>query len=376
MARVSREYLVLLGAHFFFFLNFSELILLPKYFLTLGLGPSAIGLLMGAFSLSVLASLPVAGYLSEKVRRKRLFMAGTVLMAVPTALYGVSSNYLPALFLLRILQGIGFSSAFGIIGAMVTEAGAPGQRKLLLGILTVAGIMTHAIGPTLGEFLVGSWGYSALFASASAFGFIALLLSFLLPVRASGGWTGLAGVNPAPALAAASLVLGAIFGSAIVFLPPFLMTRGITDSSPFFISFVFGSMLVWTVLYAKIRALPGRVSWTASSVLLVLLLLCIPWADRGLAFIALSLLFGVGYGYLYPTLNASMIAANPAHQGIANALFVWSFNVGMLVASVGFGFLCEVIGYVAAFQMVGAVGICLMIGMGLHKHDVLYYHHL
>ncbi len=364
MARLSREYLVLLGAHFFFFLNFSELILLPKYFLTLGLGPSVIGLLMGAFSVSVLVSLPAAGFLSEKVPRKALFMAGTVLMALPTLLYGVIADHLSLLFLLRILQGIGFAGAFGIIGAMVAGAGAPGERKLLLGILTVAGIMTHAVGPALGEFIIRSWGYPALFASAASFGLISFLLSFLLPRRVSGGWPGLAGVKMAPVLGAASLVLGAVFGSAIIFLPPFLMTRGVTDSSPFFISFVFGSMLVWTVLYRKIRALPGWISWTASSVFLVLLLLCIPWADRGLVLIGLSLLFGVGYGHLYPTLNASMISVNPDHQGIANVLFVWSFNVGMLVASVGFGFLCEIIGYGAAFRVVGVAGVCLLIGLG------------
>ena len=365
MARLSREYLVLLGAHFFFFLNFSELILLPKYFLEIGLKPSTIGLLMGAFSISVLVSLPAAGLLSEKIPRKALFMAGTVLLAAPTMLYGMFSDSLYGLFMLRILQGIGFSSAFGIIGAMAAEAGDPGERKLLLGILTVAGIMTHAIGPTLGEFLIRSWGYSALFASAGSFGLFAFLLSCLLPLRISSDWSGLRGVNMAPALGTASLVLGAVFGSVIVFLPPFLMIRGIPDSSPFFISFVSGSILVWTVLYRRIRALSGGISWSVSSGLLVLLLLCIPWVDQELVFIGLSLLFGVGYGYLYPTLNASMIAVNPNHQGIANALFVWSFNVGMLVASVGFGYLCEVIGYVAAFQTVGVTGVCLMMVLGV-----------
>jgi len=362
--RVSREYLVLLGIHFFFFLNFSELILLPKYFLTIGFGPSVIGLLMGSFSVSVLISLPAAGLLSERLPRKALFMAGTVLLAVPTLFYETFSGCLGALFLLRILQGVGFASTFGITGAMVVETGVPSERKLLLGILTVAGIMTHAIGPSLGEFLIAAWGYPALFASAASFGLLAFILSFLLPLRVSVDRPGLAGVNTAPVLTAASLVLGAVFGSAIIFLPPFLMTRDVTDSSPFFISFVLGSLLVWTVLYRRIRILPARISWTVSSVLLVMLLLCVPWTAGGAVFTGLSVLFGVGYGYLYPTLNASMIAVNPERQGIANALFVWSFNVGMLAASVGFGFLCEAIGYGAAFRVVGVVGVCLLTGLG------------
>lgn len=368
MARSNREYLILLGAHFFFFLNFSELILLPKYFLTAGQKPSTIGLLMGAFSVSVLASLPAAGLLSEKVPRKALFMAGTMLLALPTTLYTMFSGHLVGLYVLRILQGMGFSSAFGIIGAMVAAAGDPGERKRLLGILTVAGIMTHAIGPVLGELLIRLWGYHALFASAAAFGVVSFMLSCMLPSHGSGDQPGLAGLTMAPVLCAASMVLGAVFGSAIIFLPPFLMTRGVTDSSLFFLSFVLGSLLVWTVLYRKIRTLPGWALWATSSVLLALLLLFVPWAYRGGMFAGLSLLFGIGYGYLYPTLNASMIAANPGHQGVANAIFVWSFNVGMLVASVGLGFLCEAVGYGAAFQTVGVTGFCLIMVLGVTRN--------
>ena len=144
MPRVSREYLVLLGIHSFFFLNFSELILLPKYFLTIGFGPSVIGLLMGSFSVSVLISLPAAGLLSERLPRKALFMAGTVLLAVPTLFYETFSGCLGALFLLRILQGVGFASTFGITGAMVVETGVPSERKLLFGILTVTALRNEA----------------------------------------------------------------------------------------------------------------------------------------------------------------------------------------------------------------------------------------
>ena len=119
MRRFTRERLILLTAHFFFFLNFSELILLPKYFQHIGISPSKIGMLMGAFSISVLTALPVAGIVSERISRKALFITGAALMALPGALYGCFSDRLSALFLLRVLQGIGFSCAFGIIGAMV-----------------------------------------------------------------------------------------------------------------------------------------------------------------------------------------------------------------------------------------------------------------
>ena len=365
MRRFTRERLILLTAHFFFFLNFSELILLPKYFQHIGISPSKIGMLMGAFSISVLTSLPVAGIVSERISRKALFITGAALMALPGALYGCFSDRLSALFLLRVLQGIGFSCAFGIIGAMVAQGADTAERKYLLGILTLVGISTHALGPVLGEYLIGRYGFHAFFLSATVLGMAASGLGFLLPPHVLGSFQRIHAMKFIPWISASSVVLGVIFGSVAVFLPPYLLTRGVMNSSLFFIPFVLGSLFMWTIIYPLIRAWPETTLRIASSVLLVLLLACIHLADAMYVFVFLSLLFGIGYGYLYPCLNACLIEANPASEGLANALFVWCFNLGMLIASVGFGFLCEKAGYETAFRMVAFLGFLCMIVTGM-----------
>jgi len=365
VSRFTRERLILLSAHFFFFLNFSELILLPKYFQHIGISPSKIGLLMGAFSISVITALPVAGILSERISRKTLFVAGAALMALPGAFYGCFSERLSALFLLRVLQGIGFSCAFGIIGAMVAQGADSAERKYLLGILTLVGITTHALGPVLGEYLIGRHGFHAFFLSATVLGMAASGLGFLLPSHVLGSFQRIHAMKFVPLISASSVVLGVIFGSVAIFLPPFLLTRGVMNSSLFFIPFVLGSLFMWTLIYPLIRAWPETVLRIASSVLLVLMLACIHLVDAVYVLVFLSLLFGIGYGYLYPCLNASLIEANPASEGLANALFVWSFNLGMLIASVGFGFLCEKAGYETAFRMVAFLGFLCMLVTGL-----------
>ena len=365
MSRFNRERLILLIAHFFFFLNFSELILLPKYFQHIGISPSKIGLLMGAFSISVITALPMAGIISERIPRKTLFIAGAALMALPGAWYVFFSDRLSALFLLRVLQGIGFSCAFGIIGAMVAQGADTAERKYLLGILTLVGISTHALGPVLGEYLIGRYGFHVFFLSATVLGMVASGLGFLLPSHVLGSFQRIHSMKFIPWISASSVVLGVIFGSVAVFLPPYLLTRGVMNSSFFFIPFVFGSLFMWTIIYPLIRAWPETIVRIASSVLLVLLLACIHMVDAMYLFVFLSLLFGIGYGYLYPCLNACLIEANPASEGLANALFVWCFNVGMLIASVGFGFLCEKAGYETAFRIIAFLGFICMIVTGL-----------
>jgi predicted MFS family arabinose efflux permease len=281
-------------------------------------------------------------------------------MAFPSALYPHLSGSLGALFLLRVIQGIGFSCAFGIIGAMVARGAGDTGRRRLLGMLTVVGISTHALGPALGEYLIAVPGFPTFFTSAAAFGLVACALGFLLPPHAPGGFQGLGRLDLSPRTAFSSVMLGVVFGAVVVFLPPYLLTRGVQNSSPFFIAFVLGSLATWTVLNRFVRSLGEIPLRLAASTLLAAILLFIHAAGEPASLVLLSIAFGIGYGYLYPALNAGLIQANPEAEGLANALFVWSFNLGMLVVSAGFGFLSEWTGYESAFRTVACLWfVCL-----------------
>ncbi len=361
MARFTHERLILLTAHFFFFLNFSELILLPKYFAHLGLTPSRIGILMGSFSLSVLLALPAAGIASDRMSRKSLFISGAALMAFPTVLYLGLHDSFGALILLRVLQGTGFSCTFGIIGAMISKGADSQERKYMLGMLTVVGISTHALGPVLGEHLISGYGYDMFFASAAIFGLTAFITGFLLGGGNPAYFKEAQRFSAMPAIIASSTTLGVIFGSVVTFLPLYLLSVGIMNSSLFFIPFVTGSILMWMLINKAIGSWPETSSRIASAGLLVLLLLFVRGAVEVFPLAVLSLAFGIGYGYLYPALNAALIGANPESEGKANALFVWSFNVGMLLASLGFGYASEHLGYAGAFMGLAYLGFICMV---------------
>ena len=292
-------------------------------------------------------------------------MLGSAFMALPTMFYFDVKGMGMELFILRILQGIGFSCAFGVTGAIVSDNSSASDGKYLLGILTVVGLLTQAIGPSLGEYLINASGYHVLFQTASVFGLISLGIAFLLPSRVSGGLSGIRGMNFDPGSLIAAAVLGIIFGSMVIFLPPYLMTRGVKNSSLFFIGFVLGGVLVWTVLYRMLRTLHNQGVWIVMSISLVALLVFVRWTDSPVVLGALSVFCGIGYGYLYPTLNAAIIGMNPTFKGIANSLFVWSFNIGMLLVSVVFGFMCEYIGYEPAFQATASAGFIFIIAAGL-----------
>lgn len=351
---------VILAASFFFFLNFSELMLLPKYIAHLGLSPVDIGLVMGTFSVTVLVTLPFAGILAERLSRRVVFLFGAALLCLATPFYARVQDMGTLVFALRIVQGVGFASAFGVLGAMVFDIAAPGSRRYFLGILTAVNISTHAIGPALGEYVIHAHGYSLFFLTAGLLGCVGLAAGFFLPGGTSSGQSRPFSLKEGLPYLAASAVLGTVFGSQVIFVPAFLLTRGMDSSAAFFVSFVAGSLMVWAFLHRRLRALGDARSWTLSLVALLIFPFGIPFLGGAIWLSVLALVFGIGYGYLYPTLNALAMDAYPDRRSVANSLFVWSFNLGMLLASLGFGAVSEEWGYDSAFVLSGILGLAML----------------
>ncbi len=360
MSEQRRSFLIIVVASFFFFLNFSELILLPKYIVHLGLSPADIGLVMGAFSITVLITLPLVGIFSERLSRKYVFIAGAALLCLATPFYALVQGMGPLVFALRVIQGIGFASAFGILGAFVFDIAAPGSRRYLLGILTAINISTHAIGPALGEYIIHARGYPLFFYTAAGLGFVGVIAGFFLPGAARTERIPSFSLTRGLPHMAAALVLGTVFGSQVVFVPPFLLTRGIDDSSLFFVSFVTGSLMVWSFLHKLLRGAGDVRAWIISLVFMLVFPLAVPFFEGRVSLMALALVFGIGYGYLYPTLNAYLLDIYPGARSLANSLFVWSFNLGMLVSSLGFGAVSAALGYETAFLVSGILGLSML----------------
>ncbi|HHO76950.1 MAG TPA: MFS transporter [Deltaproteobacteria bacterium] len=359
---LNLSFLVLLIANFFFFLNFSQLMLLPKFIVHLGLGPADIGLIMGMFSISVLIALPFVGTVSEKTDKKKVFIFGTLLMFGATPMYVYVQTLGAYILVLRVIQGVGFSCALGVTAAMVFEIVPDSSRRYLLGVLTVFNISTHAIGPAFGEYIIRTAGFDMFFLTAGCFGFVAFFCGFFLPRVSICEEKKAFALSRAFPHITATAVLGIVFGSAVIFLPPYLMTTGIPDSSLFFVAFVCGSLVVWIFLYKVFHGIGERAAWIVS----VILLLMLPSGVSGLNSLAmlvlLSGLFGVGYGYLYPTLNTLFIDdIYPGMRGLSSSLFVWSFNLGMLLASFGFGHMSGTFGYQLSFAITALAGIVLLL---------------
>lgn len=153
--------------------------ILAKYIINMGATLLLAGILAGMFSITALFARPFAGFSSDKFNKKGLLMVSTVLLAVSTLFYGVTTN-INILFLFRIIHGIAFAFSGTANTSLCTEYIPKDRMGEGIGFMGLSFIMSTAVGPNLGIIISGRFGYKyVFFASATIIIIAAALMNFI-----------------------------------------------------------------------------------------------------------------------------------------------------------------------------------------------------
>jgi MFS family permease len=129
----------------------------------------AVALLVGVYTGGLLATVVVAGWLSDRVRRRRVFVVGAaVVIAAGTALVAAWPNWTSVL-IATVVQGMGFGVYVAVDVALITQVlPETASRGKDLGVLNIANTLPQLIGPTVAATLITHvGGYRGLFAGAA-----------------------------------------------------------------------------------------------------------------------------------------------------------------------------------------------------------------
>ena len=121
--------------------------------------------LIAALYVTSAVAQPTMGRLADRWGARRVFLGGLVLVLVG-GIAGALAPTLRALVGVRVLIGIGTSAAYpSAMRVLRTHARRVGREtpRSVLGVLSLAGLSSMAIGPTLGGFLTGAAGWRAIF---------------------------------------------------------------------------------------------------------------------------------------------------------------------------------------------------------------------
>jgi len=370
--RFSRDFYLVTGANFIFFLNFASFFLLPLHLKEGGASEERIGYVMGTAGFAGLCVLPFLGSLLDRIGRRRFVVGGALAMALASFAYLVVRGIGPALFALRVIQGVSFTFAFVTASTLAVELAPPGRRGQALGIFGISTLTTHAIAPALGEIVARRLGFDALFALAGSLGLVAAVLALrirvpgpmsLPAVTVSSGGPSLRH-DPALWLFAATMVsCGMGFGAVLTFTPTFVHAIGLERVAPFFVSYTAAAVLVRLALGGLSDRIGRRRVLVPSMLVLAVAVLALGSVVSMPGLIGVGLLFGAGQGMTYPTANALMVDLSHAgNLGRVQTLFSGSFSVGVAASAFVFGAVIEHFGYRTMFSGAAA---CVMLGVVL-----------
>src|SRR4030088_1093298 len=120
--------------------------------------------------------LPLSGWLSSIMGRKRFYMCCVALFTISSALCGFAPN-LPMLIVFRVLQGAGGGGLQPSEQAILADTFPPAKRGMAFAVYGVAVVMAPAIGPTLGGWITDNFSWRWIFFVNIPVGILSLLLT-------------------------------------------------------------------------------------------------------------------------------------------------------------------------------------------------------
>src|SRR5438445_6063583 len=123
-------------------------------------------------------SLPITGWLSDLLGRKRLFMLATVAFTVTSAAAGAAPS-LAFMVIARFLQGLAGGPLVPLSQATMIETFPARQRGMAMAVWGIGIMFAPIIGPTLGGWITDNWSWRWVFYINVPVGAAALVLAWL-----------------------------------------------------------------------------------------------------------------------------------------------------------------------------------------------------
>ena len=123
--------------------------------------------------------LPLSGWLTSIMGRKRYYMTCVLLFTISSALCGAAPN-IALLVLFRIMQGIGGGGLQPSEQGILVDTFPPEQRGMAMAIYGVAVVVAPILGPTLGGWITDNFEWRWIFYINIPVGILSLVLTHFI----------------------------------------------------------------------------------------------------------------------------------------------------------------------------------------------------
>jgi MFS family permease len=333
----------------------------PFRILDLGGTKFSAGLFLGFLTYASAFSAPLTGALADRVGKRRMLVACSLVIAAFSVAYATSRSY-RVLLALAFAHGVFWSGLLSASAAYITDIIPESRRAEGIGYWGLSTIVAIAVAPTIGFWIYGH-GWIWLCAATGALNLAMAAIAFSLPEPQAPAW----------------------MGGERFFTRRLLEWRVLAVSFTLFLySFGYGGITSFSALYAAANGVvPRGIYFTALAVVILATRpLCVPLADRvghkkvflpsllliaiGLSLLAFggtrpwllasAVVFGTGFGTAYPVFAAYVMRhVEPARRGAAFGGILAAFDTGIGTGSITMGWIIQHRGFPAAFATAAAL---------------------
>jgi MFS family permease len=351
----------------------------PYHLIDLGASTKLSGLFLGFLTYSSAFSAPFTGSIVDRIGQRRVLILVSLVLAGMTLVYAVvpGAGWLLGLVL---IHGVFWSGLLAASGAYMTSVIPVSRRAEGLGYWGLASVLAIGIAPPLG-FWVYRYGWATLCVELATLNLLMALIA----------WKGLEG-NGGRSMEISPGRASAIPGEIPTDRPP-------SPSSPWrvlvlslgvgLVSFAYGSLTSFSALFADdlgVRPNSLFLSSMAAAILIgrlslgrlidsighrrVLLqcyvlspfgLLLLMFAQGPILLATAAVVFGAGFGLLFPTHTAYVMTHVPqARRGAAFGALLAAFDTGIGTGSSALGWVIGQYGFRAAFGVTAVLAAAAM----------------
>src|SRR6202790_4883807 len=149
---------------------------LPHIAGTLGASSEESTWVITSYLVSIAIVLPMSGWLSNVIGRKRFYML-CVAMFTASSLLCAMAPTLPVLIIFRILQGAGGGGLQPSEQAILADTFSARQRGMAFAMYGMAIVVAPAVGPTLGGWITDNYSWHWIFLINVPIGILSLVLT-------------------------------------------------------------------------------------------------------------------------------------------------------------------------------------------------------
>lgn len=362
---ITRDFVVLVIAHFLQALGYSSSLLLPLYMQHLGASRTEIGALMATSAVSGLLMRPVVGWSLDRMGRKPTLFVGTlVLVASMWMVFGID-RIGPLIYLQRAVFGVGIGALFSAYFTFAADLIPEERRTEGLALFGVSGLLPLLINPLADRIEVSPPDLRWFLPVVGLLILPSIFAIMALPEPPSGEAVRPPMRQALPALWRpplwpvwlASVVFSGFVALFMTFATVAAERRGVEHAASLWLSYALGASAV-RLFGGK---LPDRIGPEKLVPPSIGLYACAMWlassAHTFRAFLVAALLAGIGHGYAFPVLTSQVVSrVRAAFRGSALTFFTALWGLSELIVSPAFGAIADHYGDATMFRVASLGG--------------------